>query len=132
MESRPDLPLYEATDQVNEAIINVGIAFQKVGTDIFQALQEEAYEIGGDGLLAEVVQVAFDGYDVLPDPMSIELLIKHNPGGAKEIIKRTIEIQQRRHQEELDAQFPVQSRLKKFGKGIIGASTLILTGRLPR
>lgn len=124
--------LHAAMQQVSDSFETVGESFRLVGVDMFQAMNEVAYEIGGDNFADEVVEVAFNDYDVLPNPAALRLLVERNPNAAIEVMVRSSEIQKQRHQEELDTRFPIQSRLRKIGKGILDANTLLWTGQRPK
>lgn len=122
----------DTAQRVNDSFRAVSDAFWRVGVDMFQAMNEVAYDIGSDELADEVVEVAFDGYDAMPNPEALRLLNARDPEASMRVMARSSEIQKERHQEEIDARFPVRSRLRKFGKGLLDANALLWTGQRPR
>lgn len=120
---------YLKTDDSSRAVSD---AFQEVGMDMFQAMNEVAYDMGGDEFANEVVEAAFDSYDIMPNFKALKLLKARDPEAATRVMSRSSEIQKERHQEERDAMFPVRGRLRKLGKALIDANTIMWTGQKPR
>ncbi len=84
----------------NEALRD---AFLQVGVDIFQAIHEKAYEIGGDELAEKATTIAFKDFDLLPNVDAIELLMTHNPNAGSDIMNRSEEIGKERQSLELES-----------------------------
>jgi hypothetical protein len=119
----------DTTQRLDDFLRAVSDSFWQVGVDMFQAMNEVAHDMGGDKFADEVVEVAFNGYDEIPNPDALKLLNNRDSEAAMKVMARSSEIQKERHKEELDARFPVRSRLRKFGKGLLDANTLLWTGQ---
>lgn len=110
----------------------VGESFFQVGCDMFQAIHETAYELGGDEFAEEVTETAFEGFDVIPNPDALQLLMTRDPNIGSAVTDRMKQIMEERHQAEIKARFSVRSRLRKVGKALLDANTLLWTGQTPK
>lgn len=104
--------------------------WEAVGNDTFRAMQEVAGEIGGEDFAQEVTNTALYGNAVLPNPESLILMEQVSPGSVETVMARAKEIQTERHEAELNQLllYRTKGRLKRFGKALIDANTLIWTG----
>lgn len=123
---------YSPGNTLHRALEKVSESFFQVGCDMFQAIHEKAYELGGDEFAEEVTGTAFEGFDIIPNPDALQLLMTRDPNIGSAVMDRAKEIMEERQQAEIKARFPVQGRLRKFGKALIDANALIWTGQRPR
>ena len=93
-QSNPNLLASESNEALRDA-------FFQVGVDIFQAIHEKAYEIGGDKLAEKATTIAFKDFDLLPNVDAIELLMTHDPNAGSDIMNRSEEIGKERQLLEL-------------------------------
>jgi hypothetical protein len=107
-------------------------AWTRTNDFLARAMREEAFNIGGEPLLAQVTeQLPTDGS--MPPAEILELLIAKDPKAAHSVMDRFEAIGEATRQKELDEFNQPTHKLRRWGRALLeGAASINIMGTPPR